>query len=238
MFWIAVTGLLVHCIATYRISGTEKPGCLSGGRIISAKQRVMWPVVRLLENIPVLNYEMKIDLCGWVAGRYIKNECGVSDSGTYGHSNAGSDKMQLGVASLTERSRDQISAQRRGFATIYYPYANFSFACSGIWGNYFNLFNRYPGALINKKIAMAVAPLAPSYARIDNYSNDASAFKKTKPPWGRLISAMVGAIGIMWGWYNLRGFRPSITCFYIFLGGCVLLIYGLIIVLPWSISVH
>jgi hypothetical protein len=99
-------------------------------------------------------------------------------------------------------------------------------------------FHGNPSTFINNKIVVAVAPLAPSYARIDNYSNDASAFKKTKPPWGRLISAMVGAIGIMWGWYNLRGFRPSIICFYIFLGGCVLLIYGLIIVLPWSISVH
>jgi len=215
MFLLAVTGLLVHCVATDRISSTEEQGRLSGGRIISAKYGVVWSITRFLENIPVLDYEMKIGFCGWGAGRHIKKECGVSDSGPYGHSNAWSDEMQLGVASLTERSRDYVSAQRWGFPAIYYLYADFPLARSGIRGNQFNRLNRYPSSLVNFHRIKLGLQLAVKYPSGDD-NRDSTNYLNESPP-GRW-SALFGLIGILVAWFGANRLDRNQNLFW---GSCL-----------------
>jgi len=99
-------------------------------------------------------------------------------------------------------------------------------------------FSVYHSLFINYEILMAASPHESRDDCIGDSGKDAEALKNAQPPWSGFIAAMAGAVGIIWGWYNLRRIRPSIMHFLVFLAGCILLVCGLIIVLPWSIRVH
>jgi hypothetical protein len=91
-----------------------------------------------------------------------------------------------------------------------------------------------PCPLFYGEIAMAVSPHQTGNERINDYRSDACSLDKAPPPWSGFITAAIGIIGILWGWYALRGrnTRPGRSLL-LFFGGVTLWIYGLARILPW-----
>ncbi len=99
----------------------------------------------------------------------------------------------------------------------------------------FNEFESHPRALIPCEIDVGIVPLTIVHPGIEDSSDYSNNLKHRFPPWTLMVAAIMGLIGIAFGWIGLRRERHTLVSFIAFLAGVCLWGYAVIKALPWTL---
>lgn len=99
---------------------------------------------------------------------------------------------------------------------------------------YIPVLDHYPSTLLGREVPLQISPLKISDESVTDGEWYSDQFQKRLPPLHGLIPGLLGLIGIVWGWIDIRRERHLPRSGIVFLVGCGLWALACFILLPWS----